>query len=323
MRLIGHLPTQPDAQRFCDYLLTQGVETHIEPSTDGRWQVWIEHDDDLETGQTELQTFLNNPSDPRYDQASVEAYQIRKQAQQQAERRRQNYHDVRTQNSYPAWMSRPTPVSILLIAISIVVYLLQWHDNQQRNQRTEYWLLFQSQRVEYKSADGSGVAAEPDPRVSMYAQIVQGQVWRVFTPMFLHFGVLHILFNMMWVWQLGRVIEAMKGSLFFLLLVLAVALVSHNAQALWDQYVAGMRGFGGMSGVVAGLFGYAWMKSRFQPEQGLRVPDQMVGLMLGWLVICSFGWVGPIANAAHWGGLAAGMVIGFFPTFLRRVRRGG
>jgi GlpG protein len=175
--------------------------------------------------------------------------------------------------------------------------------------------------VEYESFDGTAVVAEPDPSVSVYDQILRGQVWRAFTPMFLHFGVLHILFNMMWVWQLGRVIEAMKGSLFFLLLVLGVALVSNNAQALWDQYVAGMRGFGGMSGVVAGLFGYAWMKSRFQPYQGLRIPDQMVGLMLGWLVICSLGWVGPIANAAHWGGLIAGMVMGFFPTLLNRLRQ--
>lgn len=320
--MIGHIPTPSDAQRFSDYLLTRGIESHIEPpSTNGPWQVWIEHDDHLEQGQTELRIFLNDPSHPRYDQAVAEAQRIRKQSEQQAQRRRQNYHDVRTQSSYPNWMSRPTPVAVLLIVISIVVYLLQWHDNEQRYQRTEYWLLFQSRLVEYEFSDGTAVVAEPDPGFSVYSQILRGQVWRVFTPMFLHFGVLHILFNMMWVWQLGRIIEAMKGSLFFLLLVLGVALVSNNAQALWDQYVAGMRGFGGMSGVVAGLFGYAWMKSRFQPYEGLRIPDQMVGLMLGWLVICSLGWVGPIANAAHWGGLVAGMVMGFYPTLRNRLRR--
>jgi GlpG protein len=319
--MIGHVPSEFDAKRFSDYLLTRGIPAHVEPSSDQSWQVWIEHDDHLEQGENELRAFLNDPSHPRYDQSSVEADRIRKRSQQQALRRRQNYHDVRTQNSYSTWISRPTPVAILLIAVSIVVYLFQWYDNKQRYQRTEYWLLFQSRLVEYESFDGTAVVAEPDPSVSVYDQILRGQVWRAFTPMFLHFGVLHILFNMMWVWQLGRVIEAMKGSLFFLLLVLGVALVSNNAQALWDQYVAGMRGFGGMSGVVAGLFGYAWMKSRFQPYQGLRIPDQMVGLMLGWLVICSLGWVGPIANAAHWGGLIAGMVMGFFPTLLNRLRQ--
>lgn len=320
MRLIGHVPTQTQAEQVSDYLLTQGIETHIEPSPDGQWQVWIEHDDHLEQGQTELQTFLKNPSDPRYQHARTEADRIRHHLHQQAQRRRQNYHDVRTQTGYPAWVSRPTPVAIFLIIVSIVVYIVQWQDNHQRHQRIESWFLFQARLVEYEFSDGPALVAEPDPRFSVYSQVFQGQLWRMVTPIFLHFGVLHILFNMMWVWQLGRVIEAMKGSLFFLMLVLAVALVSNNAQALWDQYIAGMRGFGGMSGVVAGLFGYAWMKSRFQPEQGLRIPDQMVGLMLGWLIICSLGWVGPIANAAHWGGLATGMVMGLFPTFLKRLR---
>jgi GlpG protein len=76
-----------------------------------------------------------------------------------------------------------------------------------------------------------------------------------------------------------------------------------------------------MSGVVYALFGYVWMKGRFEPHLQMGVMPQTVTIMLVWLVACMTGLLGPIANAAHVAGLAAGLVAGYAPTGWRRLRR--
>jgi GlpG protein len=141
--------------------------------------------------------------------------------------------------------------------------------------------------------------------------VVTGEPWRFITPAFLHFSWLHIVFNALWTWEFGRRIELTLGSRVLLLLFLVIALVSNSA-----QYIAGGVGiFGGMSGVVYGLLGFLWIAPRLQPRWQFFLPPGLVVFMLGWLVVCLVGLVevlgfGAIANAAHVGGLLAGMVLG-------------
>ena len=76
-----------------------------------------------------------------------------------------------------------------------------------------------------------------------------GQYWRLVTPVFLHFGWLHIAFNCLWLWELGGRVERVMGHVNMLLLFLAIAVVSNVCQFVFGG--AGL--FGGMSGVVYGL----------------------------------------------------------------------
>ena len=89
----------------------------------------------------------------------------------------------------------------------------------------------------------------------MLLSMPQGQPWRVITPIFLHFGILHIAFNMLWLWELGRRIEGEQGNITLLFLVFSIGLASNIAQAIAVK--GGL--FGGMSGVIYGLLGYCWL----------------------------------------------------------------
>jgi membrane associated rhomboid family serine protease len=154
------------------------------------------------------------------------------------------------------------------------------------------------------------VQTEPEP----FGEIRQGQVWRLATPMFLHFGPMHLLFNMMWLWTLGRPLEFLLRGKRFLLIILSIAILSNTVEAM-----VGGTNFGGMSGVIYGLFGYYVMHRKLNPVSSLYIEPQTVRFMMIWLVVCFTGLFGPIANYAHTAGLLAGGAIGS----VNAMRNGG
>jgi len=146
----------------------------------------------------------------------------------------------------------------------------------------------------------------------------EGQYWRILSPIFLHFGALHITFNMLWFWELGRRIERAQSFLPLLLLVIVVGVLSNTA-----QYIAGQELFGGMSGVLYGLLGYCWIWPKIDPKTQFQLPNGIVGFMLVWLVLCMTDFtewlnLGSIANTAHVSGLILGCLFAFIGAAVRR-----
>src|SRR5690606_20479927 len=121
-----------------------------------------------------------------------------------------------------------------------------------------------------------------------------GELWRLVTPVLLHGSLLHLGFNMLWLYGLGSQIEAGRGTWPFLGLMLVFAVASNLTQYLW----AGPH-FLGMSGVVYGLFSYVWMQSRYMPKPDLWIDKGNAVILIVWLFLCMTGLLGPIANAAH------------------------
>jgi membrane associated rhomboid family serine protease len=145
------------------------------------------------------------------------------------------------------------------------------------------------------------------PGSAPFADVMSGEVWRLVTPIFIHFGLLHIFFNMMWLWDLGRALEILRGPGFLALFVAVTGIASNIAQYVVTQSPT----FGGMSGVVYALLGYVWMQGRFNRSFGFALHRSTVVMMIGWFVLCWTGLLGPIANWAHAAGLLVGMAWGF------------
>ncbi len=141
--------------------------------------------------------------------------------------------------------------------------------------------------------------------------IPTGQYWRLITPIFLHFSLAHIVFNTLWLWDLGRRFEKNMGSGNTLITIVLMAMGSNVTQYIFSSDNL----FGGMSGVIYGLLGYAWVWGFICPSRSLQIPQGVINFMLIWLVVCMLGFtelmgLGAVANAAHVGGLVIGMLLG-------------
>jgi GlpG protein len=150
--------------------------------------------------------------------------------------------------------------------------------------------------------------------------LASGEVWRVVTPVFIHFGIAHLLFNLAVVVEFGRRIERGAGSICLLMLTLLIAVPGNVAQFLWKS--APM--FGGLSGVAYGLFAYVLVRGRFDAAPDWRLhPSFSIGVLV-MLVLMSSGVTEAfglyIANTVHWIGLAMGAVAA---AVWRPTRRGG
>ncbi|MCA1772225.1 MAG: rhomboid family intramembrane serine protease [Halomonas sp.] len=154
---------------------------------------------------------------------------------------------------------------------------------------------------------------------SLTDTLASGQIWRLLSPAFLHFGWMHLIFNLMWVWYFGRQVETLQGGRTLLLLLVVAGVLANLA-----QYATGTVLFGGMSGVVYALLGHVWLMSRRVPGSGFFVPQMLVVFMLGWMVftmtdMAGLVGFGNVANEAHLGGLIVGLVTGWYYS-ARRLR---
>ena len=184
------------------------------------------------------------------------------------------------------------PVTLALILLSIGGFLMYLYAPMS-------WLT------------GLSLSSSPVSVNQSLVQTIDGQYWRLITPAFLHFGWLHIVFNCLWLWDLGRRIEQIMGHLNMFMLFLVIALVSNTSQ--FEFGGGGL--FGGMSGVVYGLLGFSWIAPQLQPAWPIQPAKVIMIFMIGWLLACMSGLVevlgfGAVANAAHLGGLLCGGVVG-------------
>ena len=294
--MIGQLGTEPEARVLSAHLSVEGIENQVEPDHGGRWAIWVHSEDQLEHATTLLRRFSENPGDPRYAQAVQRALEKRRREEQAATAAERRYFDPG--KLFPERIYGIGVLTAALIGISILVTLISGFGDAAGPRG---WLSI----TRYVYEDGY-VRWRPG-----LPEIQRGEVWRLFSPAFIHFGILHLLFNMLWLKDLGSRIEHLQGRWRLLALVLVIAALSNVA-----QFGVGGPSFGGMSGVVYGLLGYVWLRGRLDPASGLHVDRQTMLLMVIWFFLCLFHIIPHVANAAHGAGFVLGLLWGGVSAWL-------
>ena len=149
------------------------------------------------------------------------------------------------------------------------------------------------------------------------ATLANFEYWRLLTPMLLHFSWMHLAFNLLWVWELGRRVEKLHGGRVFL----ALTFISSLGANLLQLGLSGPGLFGGMSGVVFGYLGYCMVWDRLRPSARIGLAPAAYWVMLGFLALGFTGaldllGLGTLANGAHLGGLIMGGLVGLIWAML-------
>ncbi|MCH9614328.1 MAG: Rhomboid protease GlpG [Chlamydiia bacterium] len=306
MRVIGKLNSERKAQDFVHYLLMKQIEANIE-HVDDLYYVWAYDEDRLEEAVELLKHFEENP-----DQIQIE---VPRDPISLGEPRIVKVRKI-----------GKAPLTKLLIFVCVVLYLISLTLKAEPPfgmNALSQWLIFEMpttfpfwQGIYPALLSKMGIVGVP-----VFTQILDGQVWRLITPIFLHFDFLHILFNMLWLWLLGRQVEERLGIVKFVILMLVAAVVSNTT-----QYLMSGPFFIGFSGVVCALAAYIWIRQKKAPWEGYPLPHStivflfifvfgMVGLQLLSFILSYTGIAKfpiNIANTAHVAGGLVGYLFGKF-----------
>lgn len=203
------------------------------------------------------------------------------------------------------YWSPSTPVIWFLLAANIGIFFLMWLMRQ-----GHVVVNLQSMLAWGSGQDALGRSIQLVHWGSNVGRLtLNGQWWRLFTSMFLHGSLLHLAFNMFALWQVGRMVERIFGSLRFTGLYLLAGLAGSLASVLWNPHVNSVGASGAIFGIIGGLLAFIG-----RPNSG--VPPTVVSDMRGsigpfLLFNLSAGFIYPHTdNAAHIGGLVGGYLAG-------------
>ena len=317
MRSIDEFSSEQEARLLGDYLYAKGIGNDVDEE-DGLWTLWIHDDDQLAKAKDELKAFRANPTNSQYAEGARQAATLRKEEAQADALAAKRQVDVRTQVFGQSTTGTPY-LTFLIIGLCVVVQVLAVAEkdlsrlhisgidltSETKSEMTGgEQMQYRAKNVFLPEITGQKVRLPDGEKV-----VGLGQIWRLLTPILLHFGWMHFIFNLYWLYFLGGGMEGKLGTGRFLGFILLAAVLSNLG-----QYLLSGPNFGGMSGVNYGLFGYLWIRGNRDPSFGLQLDQGTITMLLIWFAICFTGLVGPIANTAHTLGLVVGVAGGWLAS---------
>lgn len=151
--------------------------------------------------------------------------------------------------------------------------------------------------------------------------IKNGEYYRLFTSMFLHFGYDHLFNNMVVLVAMGWNLELEIGKIKFLIVYFVSGLAGNILSAWLDILTGSMAVSAGASGAIFGIIGallYVAIRNR-----GRIGEISGKGLVFMVVLTLYYGFTsGGVDNMAHIGGLAAGFLMGVLLYRKRKGKRG-
>ena len=185
--------------------------------------------------------------------------------------------------------SPKTPVTVVLVAINALVFTTMGIGGAG-------WLI-------------------PNPTVQLAwgsnfgPYTTDGEWWRLFTSLFIHFGMLHLLFNMWALCIFGPLVERLYGSTNYLFMYLISGVAGSLVSLSWHPEFNSAGASGAILGILGAMIAAQVRSGESFPSNIVRPLRNTTLVFLGWTLYTGFTTNG-IDNAAHLGGLGAGFLIG-------------
>ena len=180
---------------------------------------------------------------------------------------------------------RSAPVTSAFVLINVIVFILL----EAGGSTTD---------VQYMAEHGA-----------IYAPLVlSGQYYRLFTSMFLHFGLKHIASNMLALFCLGSIVEQELGKIKYTLLYLISGIGASFASLFMAVLMHSYTVAAGASGAIFGVIGGLCVIMIKRKGHFRNMQPANVALMAGYSLFAGFTDIG-VDNSAHIGGLIMGFLI--------------
>ena len=265
------------------HLVSNGIESKVvfnpltpnnqdEASSSSAYQVLVKDEHDLSTAITIANDFIRNPNQAKFQDSAWEQGVISSG--------KSNTSNEASGFAKALYEFKQTPFTFIILALCSFVFAISF---------LGYFPLM-------------GALLEIRP----LGELLQThQWWRLVGPNFLHFSFMHIAFNLVWWWMLGRQLEISFGTSAIIIFFFIASLFANVSQLI----VSGPN-FGGLSGIVYALVGFVWWIGLLRPTWLISLPNNVIYFLLAWLVIGYFDilWVN-MANEAHTFGLISGCLM--------------
>jgi rhomboid protease GluP len=199
--------------------------------------------------------------------------------------------------SLSRWLPQTSPVTYAMLAICCVMYALSFVITMK---------FSEGENVGGGWMNIGGIATQINYRLgaSLPLAYAIGQPWRLVTAIFLHGGLLHIAFNMYALMYVGPMVEELYGSARYLFLYVVTGVAGYLASSASGHFSVGA------SGSILGLIGILLAATTGRSNIAARSLRSSLIFWVAYIGIMGFMRGSGTDNAAHFGGLVSGYLLG-------------